>query len=164
MDMPVADSAVEHVRRPDEPGHERRPRLVVDLGGRADLLDPALVHHHDLVRQLQGLLLVVRHQQARHAELAVELVEPAAEVLADLGIEGPERLVEQEHLGRGASARERDPLPLAAGQLVRVAAGESPSWTSSRARRPALPRGVRLLADRRPNATFCATVMCRNRA
>ena len=61
----------------------------------------------------------------RDAELAVELVEPPAEVLADLRVERAERLVQQQDLGAGRQgARERDPLPLASGELVGVALGE----------------------------------------
>src|SRR4029079_2899724 len=41
--------ALEHVSRADEARDEFRLRPVVDLLGRADLLDPAEVHHHDAV-------------------------------------------------------------------------------------------------------------------
>ena len=67
MHVPVDDLAVQHVGRPDEPGDEGRGRLVVDLAGRANLLDLALVHHDDLVREFERLLLVVGDEQARHA-------------------------------------------------------------------------------------------------
>ena len=70
-----------------------------------DLLDLALVHHDDPVGELERLVLIVGDEQARHAELAVELVEPLAQVLADARVERAEGLVEQQHLGRGASAR-----------------------------------------------------------
>ena len=103
--MPVDDLAVQDVGRADEPGDERRGGIVVDLAGRAHLLHTALVHHDDLVRELQRFFLVVGDEQAGDAELAVQLVEPAAQVLAHLRVERAERLVEQQHLGCGASAR-----------------------------------------------------------
>ena len=79
--------------------------LVVDLVGRSDLLDAAVVHDDDLVGELERLLLVVRDEQAGHAQLAVEVVEPGSQLLPDAGVQRAERLVEKQHLGRGASAR-----------------------------------------------------------
>lgn len=35
----------------------------MDLVGRADLLDPAFVQHHDAVGQLEGFLLVMGDKQ-----------------------------------------------------------------------------------------------------
>ena len=73
------------------------------------------MHDHDPVRQLQRLFLVVCHQQAGHAQLAVQLVQPRAKLLADAGVERAERLVEQQDLRtRGQRPRQRDPLPLTA--------------------------------------------------
>src|SRR3954454_9073980 len=121
----VDNLTVQDVRRSHEARDERRNGLVVDLGGRADLLHLALVHHDDLVGKLERFLLVVRHQKARHAELAVKLVEPTPEILADLRVERPERLVEQQDLRlRCERARQRDTLPLPARQLVRKPVGE----------------------------------------
>ena len=47
-------------RRADEAGDEQVGRPVVELERRADLLDAAVVHHHDLVGHGHGLDLVVR--------------------------------------------------------------------------------------------------------
>ena len=128
---------------PTKPGDERRGRVVVDLRRRAHLLDLALVHHDDLVGELQRLLLVVRDEEAGHAELAVELVEPAPEVLADPCVERAERLVEQQHLRLGAQRpRERDALPLATGQLVGVPVAR----TARAARAPGARRRAAFLA------------------
>ena len=123
--VPVDDVAVEHVGGADEAGDERGGRVVVDVGRRARLLHAALVHHDDLVGELERLLLVVRHEEAGHAELAVELVEPAPEVLAHLRVERAERLVEQQHLWpRRERPGERHALPLPSGELVGIALGE----------------------------------------
>src|SRR4029453_16341329 len=51
--------AGEDVRGPDEVGHEPGGRVLVQLAGAAELLDPAGVHHHQPVGHGQGLLLVV---------------------------------------------------------------------------------------------------------
>ncbi len=45
----------------------------------------------DLVGDLERLLLVVGHEDGGQADLVVELAQPAAELLADLGIERAER-------------------------------------------------------------------------
>src|SRR5436190_8908567 len=50
--------ALEHVRDADEAGHELRLWMLVDLGGRADLLDPALVEDREAVAHRERLLLV----------------------------------------------------------------------------------------------------------
>ena len=81
----------------EEPHHEVVGRLVVELVGAADLLDPALVDHHDLVGDLEGLLLVVGHEDRRGVHLVVQPAQPVAQLLADLRVERAERLVEQQH-------------------------------------------------------------------
>ena len=79
--------------------------------GGGHLLHPPLVQHHDLVGDLEGLLLVVGDEQAGHVHLVVEPPQPGAELVADLGVERAERLVEEQDLGPGARARARaDPL------------------------------------------------------
>ena len=67
------------------------------------------------------------HVDERDAELALELPQLELEVLAELGVEGAERLVEQqdlrvEHQGPGQG----DALLLATGQLRRTTLAESP--------------------------------------
>ena len=57
---------------PDERGHEGGRREVVDLGRRADLLDPALAHDHDPVGQRERLLLVVGDVDRGDPELALD--------------------------------------------------------------------------------------------
>ena len=54
--------------------------------------------------------------------LVVQPAQPGPQVLAHLGVERTERLVEQQHLRvDGQRARQRHALALAAGQLVGVA-------------------------------------------
>ena len=58
--------------------------------------------------------------------LVVQPAQPAPQVLADLGVERAERLVEQQHLRvDGERAGQRHPLALAAGELRRVAVLEA---------------------------------------
>ena len=98
---------------------------AVDLVRRADLLDAALVHHHDPVGELERFLLVVGDEEARDAELVVQLAQPAAQLAAHARVERAERLVEQQHARlHRERARERDALALPAGELGRHAPRE----------------------------------------
>ena len=109
----------------DEAHHELVGGVLVEVVGAARLLDPALVHHHQLLGDVHRLLLVVGDEDRRHVHLVVEVAQPGAQVLADLGVERAEGLVEQQHLrldrerpGQGHA------LALAAGELGGVAVGE----------------------------------------
>ncbi len=99
--------------------------LVIDVVGRADLLDLALVHHHDAVGDFQRLLLVVGDEDRGDVDLVMQRAQPFAQLLAHLGVERAEGLVEQQdaRLDR-ERARERNALALAAGELARIAVGE----------------------------------------
>ena len=146
-------------------------RRVIDLVRRAVLLDAAVVHHDDAVRELERLLLIVRDEHAGHVQLVVQPAQPAPQLLPHPGVERAERLVEQQHARLdGERARERHALPLAAGELRRIALGEPVELHERRAAR-ARGRGSRASdgrsrrgRTRRPKATFSNTVMWRNSA
>ena len=114
--------AVDQVERARRTTPRRRRREVVDLGRRADLLDPALAHHDDPIGQRERLLLVVGDVDRRDAELALDRADLLAQRDADLRVERRQRLVEQQDLRLDRQGpRQRDPLLLPARQLVRVA-------------------------------------------
>ena len=87
--------AAELRRRSEKTVHERVDGLVVEVGRFAGLLDSAFVHDQELVGDLHGLVLVVGHEDRRHVDLLVELLDPRAELRADLRVERAERLVEE---------------------------------------------------------------------
>src|SRR6476659_8276303 len=118
VNAPAVDGDRDAQRLADEMMHERALGLFVHLFGRADLLDASLGEHDDPVGELQRLLLIVRHEHRGNVDLLVQLTKPAPQLLAHLGVERAERLVEQQNAGLDG-ARERDALALAAGQLVR---------------------------------------------
>ncbi len=94
---------------------------LVDVARRADLLDPPLVHHDDAVGHRQRFLLVVRHQDRRHAQALLQRADLAAQPQPLERVERRQRLVEQQQPGRGRErARERDALLLPAGKLSRI--------------------------------------------
>jgi hypothetical protein len=89
-----------HRRRADETGDECRRRPVVDLVGRADLLDPAGVHDEHPLGECHRLDLVVRHEERRRAQRAVHLLDLEPRLpLAQLWRRVGERLVEETTAG-----------------------------------------------------------------
>ena len=104
-------------------------------------------------------------------QLVVQAAQPAAQLLAHLGVERAERLVEQQHARLdGQRAGERDALALAAGELARDSGRRASRAAPARAARTTLSRISASLGrslrglTRRPKATFSNTLMCRNRA
>ena len=64
-------------------------------------------------------------EDAGDVQLVVQPAQPAAQLLAHLGVERAERLVQQQHLGLDRErAGERDALALAAGELRGIAVGQ----------------------------------------
>ena len=111
-----------HRRRADEAGDEGVDRVVVEVERAAGLLDDAVAHHDDLVGHRHRLDLVVRHVDRRRLEALVQLLDLGAHLHAQLRVEVRQRLVEQEHLRIADDrAAHRDALPLAAGELARIA-------------------------------------------
>ena len=93
--------------------------MGVHLVRRADLLDPAVIHHHDAVGNLQRLLLVVRDEHAGDLQIVVESPQPAPQFLAHLRVQCAEGLVEQQHAGFDRQrTRQCDALPLTARELI----------------------------------------------
>ena len=117
------DRALDQVGLAEEVGDERAARVLVELGGRAHLLDDALVHHRDRVGHGHGLLLVVGDVHEREAHFGLDPLELDLHRAPQLEVERAERLVEQEHLGLvDEGPGQRDPLLLAAGELGRLLA------------------------------------------
>ena len=161
------DGALEHVDLSDEAGHLARCGAVVDLGGRAHLRDPAAEHHDDPVGHAQRLRLVVRDVDGGDADAPLDVADEDAHLLAQLGVEIGERLVEQQDARLDHErARQRDTLLLAAGELARDSGPSLPAsctMSSTRAMR-VLISAAAILRISSPKARFCATVMCGNSA
>ena len=121
----VANLHRQHDRFPDEAVHERGGRIVIDLAGRADLLDAALVHHHHPVCDFERLFLIVGDEDRGHVDFGMQRAQPLPQFLAHLGVERTERLVQKQdaRLDR-QRPRQRNALALTARQLARVAVGE----------------------------------------
>src|SRR5262245_17103164 len=121
-------------------GPQRRPQVLVrgsEFGASMDLVDPpwpgnrhrrdlldaarARRHHHDSIREGDGLHEVVSDEHDGLARARPERQELLLQEQPGLRVEWPERLV-HEHEGRVVEERASDVRPLAhpAGQLVRV--------------------------------------------
>jgi hypothetical protein len=113
--LPVA---LDDVRHAHEAGHELIRGMLVHLGRGPDLLDAARVEHGQAVAHRQRLVLVVRDVDECDPHLALDALELALHLLAQLEIERAERLVEEQH-ARAVDdrARQRDALALAAREL-----------------------------------------------
>ena len=86
-------------------------------------------------------------EDERDADLALDLLQLDLHLLAELEVERAERLVEQQHLGPvHQRAGQRDPLPLAARELVRLAVAEPVEPHEASASRPAPALGLGHLA------------------
>lgn len=59
-------------------GHKAALRITINLFGRANLLDHAMVHHHNPVGHGQRLVLIVRHQNSGNAQPLLQAADFAA--------------------------------------------------------------------------------------
>ena len=101
-------------------------RPLVDAVGRADLGDAAAEHHHDAVGHGHRLGLVMGDVDGGDADAPLQVADEDPHLLAQLGVEIGERLVEQQDLRLDHQrAGQRDALLLAAGKLARIALGHS---------------------------------------
>ena len=119
LDDPAGRGAGEDVGLAEKFGEPAGLRALVDLFRRADLQHAAAAHHGDGVGERQRLGLVVRHQQCALTGVFEDAPDLLTQRLAEVGIERGEGLVEQHDLRiAGEGAGERDPLALAARQLM----------------------------------------------
>jgi hypothetical protein len=99
-------------------------RVPHDRRRRPFLHDPAEIHHRDSLREADGGGEVVRDHQDREAELA-QTVEDVEHACPYRDVEHRNGLVGDEHFGLEDERRgDRDPLALAARELVRITVEE----------------------------------------
>jgi hypothetical protein len=101
----------------DEGGDEGVRRSLVDCRWGVDLLDAAGAHDDDPVAERHRLALVVGDVERGDVQPALQLAEELADAEAQARVEIRQRLVEQEERRvTHERARQRDALPLAAGE------------------------------------------------
>ena len=124
---------LDQVHVTDKSRHPSRSWPLIDRRRLANLRELALVHHTDSIRDRHRLVLVVRDDDERRLQPALQLFELKARFLAQLAIERRERLIEQQHLWPlRKRARERNALALATGELIRLACCEWPKLHEAR--------------------------------
>ena len=123
MGAAVADHAVEiqqvHRGRADEAGDEGGGGPVVDFLRAAELLDNAVVHHHDFVAHLHGFQLVMRDVDGGGAHAVVQGAEFQRHMFAEFGIQSAQGFVHQKTGGvADDGATKGDALAVAARQAA----------------------------------------------
>src|SRR3712207_5102383 len=113
------------LRSRNKRGGKRRRRLEVKLFRGAFGVNFTVVEENDSVRQRQGFLLVMGHENRGQAQLLLKPADLSPELFAQKRIEVAERLIEKQGLGfHDERPRQGHALLLAAGELVGVAVGE----------------------------------------
>ena len=110
---------------PDKIRDEAALRKLVDFRRCAHLHHLAAIHDRDPRRERHRLVLIVRHHDERDADLILQVHQLELCLLAQLLVERRQRLIQQQHLGTtDQRAGQGHALPLAAGELVRLALRE----------------------------------------
>ena len=84
-----------HRRGADEVSDEHGRRPVVNLLRRADLLDPAGIHHRNAVCHRHRFMLIVGDVDGRRRNPIMQIAQLAAHQLPKFGIKRAERLIHQ---------------------------------------------------------------------
>ena len=116
---------LDQVHLADEVRDETGLRLFIELGGGGHLLHGATVHDGDAAGHGERFVLVMGDDDEGDAHGFLKSGELHAHVVAQLGIKGRERLVEQQYLGAlDQGAGECHALALATRHLVGLAGGK----------------------------------------
>jgi hypothetical protein len=101
-------------------GGKYAARLEVEFLRRADLLHASLIHKADAIREDQRFALIVGDVEHGHPECLVNALDLELQLVAQLLVQGAERLVHQNEIRVvDQAAGNRDALLLAAGKLLR---------------------------------------------
>jgi hypothetical protein len=123
--IPARQCGVCRVGALEQLAHVWRGRSALQLHRTARLFHASIPHNDNLVRESRRLGQVMGHQQRGEAEFTPDSLEGLVCLTARDGVEGTERLVEQDGLlASREGAGERDALSLSAGQLVRQSMAE----------------------------------------
>ena len=116
---------VEQVRLSEESCNEGIARLLVELARATDLGNSAILHDSDAIGQGGRLVLIMRDVQDGRAERSMELADFVLHLLAQVLVEGAERLIHQQQAGIvDSGASKSDALLLPARKLLGPARAE----------------------------------------
>ena len=136
----VRDLEIKCLELPDEPARPFLLRMLKDLLRRSFLIDSAVVHIEDAVRDVARKLHLVRDDHHGHAVLRKGAND--GKHLTDHGrVERGSRLIEEQDLRfHGNGAGDRHTLFLPAGQLIRIVLRLVPKSDARKEREPFLIR------------------------
>src|SRR6266404_595729 len=98
----------------------------IDFAGRRNLFEGSVAKQSDAIGESHGLVLVVRDKEESDADFALQGLQLALHLLAQIGVERGERLIEQQELRSiDERAGESDALLLAAAEGRRARTGEA---------------------------------------
>ena len=110
-----------HGRRADKLRHKKIPRSIEKFERGTDLLDDAVMHHHDAVSHGHGLDLIVRHIDGRGFQTLMKSLDFSPHRNTQLGVKIGKRFIEQKYFWIAHDgATHRNALALPARQLARV--------------------------------------------
>lgn len=92
--LSILDAAMEQVDVAKKVVNEGISGMVVNLFGGADLFDVPLVHDDHAIGDFERFFLIVGDENAGDMKLVMEAAQPSPKLLAHLGVEGAERLVQ----------------------------------------------------------------------
>ena len=115
------DRPLDGVHVPEDTRHLGRARALIDIRGGAELHETAVREHADPVGDAHRLDRIVRDQNGRRAGAPQQIDGLFPNLIPESRVQARERLVhEQDPRSRCQRSSQRDPLPLAARQHVRV--------------------------------------------
>src|SRR5215813_11188774 len=91
-----AHASQEDHRLAEKVAHEGRGGLLVQTAWRPDLLDASTVHHREAVGEAERFDLIVGDEEHGDAETALDYFDLPTHLLAELGVQVAEGLVEEE--------------------------------------------------------------------
>ncbi len=97
--VPIGNLAGEEIGLADEVGNEVGFRVIVEIIDGAELFDLTFIHQGDPIGHDERFLLIVGDKNEGDAEFCLQIFQFDLHVLAKLGIEGGEGLVEEQDLG-----------------------------------------------------------------
>ena len=120
-DALALDGGIRHRNRREQRFGIRMQRIAEQRARRRDFDDPAEIHHGDPVADVLDHGEIVRDEEIRQAELALQIDQQVDDLRLHRNIERRHRLVADDQLRpRRQRARDAEALPLSAREFVRV--------------------------------------------
>src|SRR6266404_3683075 len=125
-DDAIVDFTAEQIGLSDELCGVSGGGARINVARRGDLFEGAIAEERDAIGEGHGLVLIVRDEEESDADFALESFQLALHLLAEVGVEGGKRLVQEQELRAiDERAGECDALLLAAAERGGTSGGEA---------------------------------------